>query len=55
MTIYEYIPVATTSQWYMFGDGSKTACYPGDVSSYIPLTLWNVMLGVLDNYIADSN
>ena len=49
ITIIEYIPVATTSDFYFYGDDSRdtaTSCWPGDQSTVIPWA-WNLAAYIL--------
>ena len=39
ITILEYKPITTEQDFYMYGDGKKTSCFPGYIRSYIPLAV----------------
>ena len=46
ITIFEYIPVSATTNYYWRGDGLKTNCWPGDLSATIPWA-WNIAFYLL--------
>ena len=46
ITLIEYIPVTATKDYYWFGDGLVTNCWPGDLSATIPWA-WNILAFVI--------